>query len=164
MLNTFIKVTQFGAGAAMLCAGMAIGFAVTAHASAANVGTLKCILDPGTKEPFGVERQLTCSFSPIIGPKADFVGVVRKLGVETPSQGTIVLIWSVVGPSEGFTADLLQGRYVGNLTAGSNAAGAPGLIGGLNADIALQPLNADPRGEINAAPSILELDLSAMKA
>ncbi len=150
--------------AAIVCATLGFGWTGPAQAAAANLGTLKCILDPATKEPFGVERQLSCTYAPITGPQADFTGVIKRIGVETPDPDRIVLIWSVAGPQAGFAADDLEGRYVGNLAAPEDDANTPGIIGGLKSDIVLTPLTVDPSIGDNAATLILELDLRAMKA
>ncbi len=146
--------------------GAALVTAVTAPNSAgqaaANLGTLTCVVDPATKEPFGVERELSCSFDPLVGPKADFIGVVKRLGADVASDKKIVLAWSVVGPQVDTPVRALEGRYLGNLSAG-RGEGKPGLVGGAKSEITLEPLTVDPSLGDNAAISVLELDLSAMK-
>lgn len=162
---TVLAATVLAAtGLAVTVFGAALSISSPAEAAVANLGTLKCILDPGTKEPFGVERELSCTYAPITGPEADFTGVVKKIGVETPSQEKIVMIWSVAGPQDGLAADDLEGRYIGSLAAPDDDANAPGLVGGVNSDIVLTPLTVEPDAGDNAATLILELDLRAMKA
>jgi hypothetical protein len=135
----------------------------SAEQAAANLGTLTCVVDPATKEPFGVERDLSCSFAPLVGPKADFVGVVKRLGADIAGDRKIVLAWSVLGPQADMPVNALEGRYLGNLST-DRGEGKPGLVGGAKSEITLEPLTLDPGLGDNAAISVLELDLSGMKA
>jgi hypothetical protein len=135
----------------------------SAQQSLANAGTLTCTLDPGTKEPFGVERQLYCSFDPVVGPKANFAGAVKRLAAKSPGQAKIVLVWSVRAPSTEIPLKQLEGRYVGKLGPAAPDQ-APVLIGGKSGKISLQALTIDPKLGANAAVSVLELELKAMKA
>jgi Protein of unknown function (DUF992) len=136
----------------------------TAPVPGKNLGTLTCTLAPGTKEPFGVERKLSCVFEPILGAKASFVGVVKRLGVEAPDRKKVVLVWSVIGPDMNTPPSRLEGRYVGNLPNSDGQQTAPNLVGGADSKIALQPLTTDANLGSNAALSVLELDLAAMRA
>ena len=159
-VTKMIRVVLSGLASATLLASVG---AAPAQQPLANAGTLTCTLDPGTKEPFGVERQLSCSFEPVVGPKAKFAGVVKRLAAENPSQAKIVLVWSVRAPSTEIPLKQLEGPYVGKL--GPAAPGQPPvLIGGRSGKISLQALTVDPKLGANAAVSILELELKAMKA
>lgn len=60
-----------GLAAAILGASASV-----AQPAAANIGTLICTVSPGTAEPLGVERRLSCTFEPVSGVKASFTGVV----------------------------------------------------------------------------------------
>ena len=133
-------------------------------ALAQPVATLTCTVDPATKEPFGVERELSCTFEPVVGSKVDLVGVVKRLGAETGGQERIVLVWSVLGPSLDTPIKHLEGRYLGSLASPRNEADSAGLVGGAKANIVLKPLTLDPQLGTNAAISVLELELAAMKA
>lgn len=135
---------------------------VQAQQPVANLGTLSCTLDPGTAKPFGVERELSCSFDPVVGVKANFVGIVKRLGAQSPGQRKIVLVWSVLAPSMETSLSDLEGRYVGDLDA-ERRDGAHGLIGGTEGKIELKPLTVNPGLGENAALSVLELELAAMK-
>jgi hypothetical protein len=130
----------------------------------ANLGTLTCTVDPATEETFGVERELSCTFQPIAGPKIDLVGAVKRLGADVGGQGKVVLVWSVLGPTLDTPLKQLEGRYLGSLTSERGEADAAGLLGGANGNIRLKPLTLDPQLGTNAALSVLELELATMKA
>lgn len=151
--------------AAILVAGMAAASAqlafVQAQTATGNLGTLICTLDPGTREQNAVERQISCNFNPVSGPNAKFKGIVKRVGAKIPGQRKIVLAWSVVGPTNG-SSEQLEGRYVGALE--SKPSMPAGLTGGRNGQITLRPLAANPSIGDNAAVSIMELDLSGMRA
>ena len=151
--------------AAIFVAGMT---AFSPHSSVAqaqtatgNLGTLICTLDPGTRGQVGVERQISCNFNPVSGPNAKFKGIVKRVGAKIPGQRKIVLAWSVLGPTNG-SSDQLEGRYVGALE--SKPSMPAGLTGGRNGRVTLRPLAANPSIGDNAAVSIMELDLSGMRA
>lgn len=125
----------------------------------ANMGTLTCVLFPASEEPFGIERELSCDFDRFKGPRAKLRGVIKRLGASVPDQGQIVMVWTVFGPSIDTSASHLEGSYIGSLGAQPEV----GLIGGVQSSIHLKPLTAAPEFG-NAALSILELELSEMKA
>lgn len=149
---------------------VAMTFTISAGAaqpakSVANAGTLTCVVSPVTKGPFGVERELSCNFDRTLGANAKFKGIVKRLGGKTAGTGKIVLVWSVLAPSTDVALEKLAGRYVGTLGATpAGKARAEGLVGGENRAIRLQPLTAAPNVGANSAVSVLELELSAMKA
>jgi hypothetical protein len=106
---------------------------------------------------------LSCSFERVTGVKAYFVGAVKRLGADVPGKSKIVLIWSVLAPTQDTPISALEGRYVGNLDA-ERGSGARGLIGGAKSQIELKPLTIAPELGSNAALSVLELELAAMRA
>lgn len=103
-------------------------------------------------------------FEPIAGPKVGLVGVVKRFGAEIASQEKIVLVWSVLGPSSDTRANKIAGRYLGSLDSGRAEGDAVGLVGGADANITLKPLTIDPQLGTNAAISVIELELTTMKA
>lgn len=154
----FKKIFAIIASALLLTGSLALAEPV------ANLGTLTCTVDPATKEPFGVERELSCTFEPIVGSQVALVGVVKRLGADVADQAKIVLVWSVLGPSVDTPVKQLEGRYLGSLASERDQDDAAGLVGGANANIRLKPLTLDPQLGTNAALSVLELELAAMRA
>jgi hypothetical protein len=122
--------------------------------STAHMGTLTCVISPASKEPFGVERELSCNFEPFRGARANLTGVVKRLGADAVDDGKLVMVWTVFGPSIDTPPRHLEGNYVGSL--GSDPR--DGLVGGKEQTIHLKPLTAAPEF-VNAALSILELEL-----
>ncbi len=129
----------------------------------ANMGTLTCVASPGETEPLGPERQLSCTFEPLTGAKAQMTGTVKRIGAQTPSDAKIVLAWTVMAPKIDTPVNQLEGRYVGAVGEG-RGANSTGLVGGAGGHITLRPLTLDPNIGENAALAVLELQLAAMKA
>jgi hypothetical protein len=145
--------------AAVAITGSFVTTRAGAQSPTGHMGTLTCVLSPASEEPFGIERELSCGFEPFNGPRANLRGIVKRIGASVPDPGQIVMVWTVFGPSINTPAGHLEGRYVGSLgTQPEN-----GLIGGMESSIHLKPLTAAP-DFVNAALSILELELSVMKA
>ncbi len=138
-----------------------------ANPPTANAGTLTCIVSPGEKEPFGVERKLSCNFKPITGPKIDFVGVVKKLGAEVPSDHKVVLAWSVLAPASQVSAEMLAGVYTGVISSDvkqpDKTRFSATLVGGKNSEISLRALNASTAEGAKSTLAVVELELSSMK-
>ena len=124
-----------------------------------------CVASPGEKDMLGPERQLSCTFEPLTGAKANFTGVVKRGGGgdEATSHAKTVLVWAVLGPRIDAAASQLEGRYVGAVGEGQGV-NAPGLVGGHGGRIVLRPLTLDADLGENASVAVLELQLSSMKA
>lgn len=127
-----------------------------------NVGTLMCTLAAGDvlAEKKG---DLTCTFDPITGPKAQFAGFLKEVGNGMPHGGKWVLMWSVLYTSHDLEPSKLEGQYVGVPVAPTGKEGASGgLTGGADQRVMLRPLATDA----SPAPTltVLELRLSGMKA
>jgi hypothetical protein len=163
-----------GAGTALVAATLLTvaaghGRAGTLYAQAtepiANIGTLVCVVDPSDKSPPGDEKRLTCNFDPLTGPKARFVGTVKRSGADDVPDAKLVLAWSVMAPKVGTPAEQLQGRYLGTLDP-QRGTRAPALVGGVDQSIALRPMtdNVDPGSGDNPTVTVIELQLSGMAA
>ncbi len=158
-----VSSATFGIALAVV-AGVTWSTTVTLRAAEplANIGTLICVTDPAKKEPLSVEQDFTCSFEPLTGPKVQFVGIVKRIGSQTPPQARLVLAWTVIAPEAATPSDQLQGRYVSGAERGGQTREA--LIGGTNGSIALQPLAMPADLGDNAAPTVVELQIAAVKA
>jgi hypothetical protein len=126
----------------------------------ANMGTLTCAASPAEKELLGPDRKLSCTFEPLTGAKASFIGTIKRAGTKNESGAKVILVWSVLGPKVGTSVKQLEGSYHGVVGSEAN-----GLVGGAAGDIALKPVTPDELdlGE-TAALAVLELQLAAMKA
>jgi hypothetical protein len=126
----------------------------------ANMGTLTCAASPAEKELLGPDRKLSCTFEPLTGAKASFVGTIKRADTKNESGAKVILVWSVLGPKVGTSVKQLEGSYHGVVGSEAN-----GLVGGAAGDIALKPVTPDELdlGE-TAALAVLELQLAAMKA
>ena len=133
----------------------------------ANAGTLTCLVSP--EDAASKSQKLSCTLERASGPSAQFSGVVKSFGAAAPEGGKIVLAWSVLAPKSDIEAADLSGRYVGAVDGGSKIEGearpkSGGLVGGANGSIRLVPLKVGPSIGTNVAASILDLELSTMKA
>jgi hypothetical protein len=158
-----VKPISFILLGAAICATMAFPAPTLAAEPLANMGTLTCVASPGETEPLGPERQLSCTFEPLIGPKAQLKGIVKQVGAQTAGDAKIVLAWTVLAPKVDTPAKQLEGRYVGAIGEG-RGANATGLTGGASGSITLRPLTLDPNIGENAALAVVELQLAAMRA
>lgn len=128
--------------------------------AATNVGTLTCLVAQAQDERNSVVRELSCTFQPTIGAAAKFTGIVKRFGTGIGGGAKTVMVWSVLAPRMDLEPRQLAGRYVGKFGAASTDRG--GLVGGSANAIRLDPLTKPPAS--NAAISVIELELSAMRA
>jgi hypothetical protein len=133
----------------------------------ANAGTLTCLVAP--EDAASKQQNLSCTLERNVGPPAQFSGTVKTFGTAAPKDGKIVLIWSVLAPKSDIEVADLSGRYVGAVEGGAQSRDrtqpkSGGLVGGANGAIRLVPLKAGPSDATNIAGSILDLELSTMKA
>ena len=85
------------------------------------------------------------------------------MGAESAGQAKIVLVWSVRAPSTEIPLEQLEGPYVGKLGPAAPDR-PPVLIGGRSGRILVEALTMNPTLGANAAVSVLELELKAMKS
>lgn len=134
----------------------------------ANAGTLTCTVSPSQLQShMAAKATLSCRFDAIAGPRAKITGVVKRFGVREERNTKLVLVWSVVAPKTDVAIDDLAGKYKGSVQGGPVSSASPtrgGLTGGRNKEIELRPLTSDPNVPDGWGLSILELELSAVKA
>lgn len=137
----------------------------------ANAGTLTCVVSAASAN--GASRDLSCELVRAAGPNAQFSGLVKNFGAVAPKGTKIVLVWSVLAPKADVDAADLAGRYVGSAyqtsrspveTKDQTSSKTGGLVGGSDQSIRLVPLSVGPTLGTNVAASILDLELTSMKA
>src|SRR5262245_43304894 len=104
-----------------------------AEKAPASLGVLTCTL---VKPGQDTAHKMSCGFKPAgSGAEEKYSGTIRESSHDLP-PGKVVLIWTVLGPSEGkMRAGLLAQQYV----KGRSATGrSPMLVGEANSAIALQ--------------------------
>jgi len=133
-----------------------------------EVGVLSCVIEGGAGFIIGSSKELSCTFDPGNGlPKEDYVGVVRKIGIDIGVTGKSYVKWAVLAPSvEAYQPGALAGDYVGGsaeATAGVGL-GANALIGGSGKTFALQPVSVQAQdGGLNIAAGLTSFELRSVR-
>ena len=166
---SFTAQRVFSALPLIALAGAGVPFMGSAPATAkANAGTLTCTVSPSDlQSDIAAKATLSCRFDAIAGPSAKLTGVVKRFGVHTERITKLVLVWSVVAPKTDVPIDDLAGKYMGSVEGrplSSSTAVPRGLMGGRHQKIELRPLTRNPDMPDGWGLSILELELSAVKA
>jgi hypothetical protein len=130
-----------------------------------DVGVLTCTLaEHGEKDtnPDSQTRAMHCAFKPKGGPEEVYIGEIKKVGSQTELNGTPVLIWAVMGPSDRkLKPAVLAQTYVGDESGdGLKTDGKPPkqLVGETDKAYALQAIT-DERAEPNASGSVTVIQL-----
>ena len=132
----------------------------------AEFGLLECNIEGGIGFIVGSSKNMTCTFSPSDGrPAQQFVGTVKKFGLDVGVTGATIMEWLVLAPTGAeLSAAALEGTYVG---AGAEAsavvgAGANVLIGGDSDSFALQPVSVQGQTGVNVALGVTSFELAAV--
>lgn len=146
--------------------GFVCALAAAANAAPqADIGTLTCTLaEQGEKaaNPDTQSKLMHCSFKPKgTSPEETYVGEIKKVGTQTELSGKRVLIWAVMGPSEGKLGPaVLEQTYVGEVApdAGDKSQPPKLLVGERDKSYGLQPITDDAH-EPNASRSVTVVEL-----
>ena len=138
---------------------------VMAAPATTKIGVLECRITGGVNLIITSSRQLGCVFRPAgDGASENYVGTVRRLGVDISIQGDGVLVWGVFAPAR-TRAGALAGNYVG--VSASAAAGvglgANALVGGFGKSVGLQPASLEGQTGIGVAAGIAAMRLDAVR-
>ena len=161
----------------MLATSLLIGVAATGHAAdyaepvgeagsrdGVKIGTLECDIGPGAGYVLGSAKEIGCSFHPArrADPIDNYVGVVRKLGVDIGFTTRGKLIWAVFAPTAGYHQGSLAGLYEGATAEATVGAGigANVLIGGTTGSIQLQTVSVTGQLGLNAAAGGISVTLT----
>ncbi len=164
----FHALPKYSCARTLLVTAALLGAALTAAAPAqaqTRIGVLECRVTGGLNLIITSSRQLGCVFRPAgNGLPENYVGTVRRLGLDISIQGDGVLVWGVIAPTRA-RAGALAGNYIGasaSIAAGVGL-GANALIGGFGKSIGLQPASLEGQTGIGIAAGIAALRLDAAR-
>ena len=126
-----------------------------------KAGLLTCNVSSGWGLVFGSSRDLKCVYSHDHGSLENYVGTVRKFGVDLGYQAGGVIAWTVIAPTSDVGKGALAGDYggvAGSATAGIGV-GANVLTGGFKDSFALQPVSIEGNTGLNVAAGIAQINL-----
>jgi hypothetical protein len=159
-------IAAFAALSATAIPMTAIAAEETNRQQRAEFGLLECNIEGGVGFIVTSSKNMTCTFSPADGrPAQEFVGQVKKFGLDVGVTGATVMEWLVLAPTgANLPASALEGTYVG---AGAEASAAIGgganiLIGGDSDAFALQPVSVQGQTGVNIALGVTTFELAAV--
>ncbi len=133
-----------------------------------NVGDLICTLaETGERveTPPSQTRAMVCTFRPIgNGPEESYSGEIQNMGSQTALDGTRVLLWAVMGPSDReLQPGQLQQTFAGRLaTSGDSEDPSPAmLVGDSDGSFALRPLSEN---DMKTAPGDITVIVLKIKS
>jgi hypothetical protein len=140
----------------------AVTFGAQAQAAdGVKAGVLTCNVDSGWGLVFGSSRDLKCVYAHGPGSEENYVGRVRRFGVDIGYQAGGVIAWTVIAPTSDVGKGALAGDYggvSGSATAGVGV-GANVLTGGFRDSFALQPVSIEGLTGLNVAGGIAQITL-----
>lgn len=145
--------------AALLSLGVLAAAATTSNAAELKTGVLSCKVNSGWGVLIGSSKKVNCVFTASNGKKTKYTGNITKIGVDVGYTDNKTIAWIVM--SGNGTGSDLSGTYIGVNAEATVVAGlgANALVGGLNNNIALQPLSVQGQTGLNVAAGIASLTL-----
>jgi hypothetical protein len=140
---------------------LVMGAVQSAQAAHVKIGSLECKVAPGVGLIIVSSKPMTCTFKPSSGKPEQYVGHVRKFGLDIGVTAGTVILWAVFAAQKGHRPGLLAGRYAGVSAEASVGlgVGANALVGGSNKSIALQPLSVQGQAGLDIAIAMTAIDL-----
>lgn len=144
--------------AALLSMGLLTAI-TSANAAEIKTGVLSCKVHSGWGVVIGSSKKVDCVFTASNGKKTKYKGNITKIGVDIGYTDNKTIAWVVL--SGNGTGSDLSGTYIGaNAEATAIVGlGANALVGGLNNNIALQPLSVQGQTGLNVAAGVAALTL-----
>ena len=149
-----------------LAAVVSLAFAAEVRAESESggvkVGFLTCTVASGWGLIFGSSKDLHCTFSPTPDRAENYVGTIKKYGIDIGYQKGGFMAWAVLAPTVDLAPGSLAGSY-GGATAGGTVGvggGANVLVGSSNKTISLQPLSIEGTTGLNVAAGVAAIDLT----
>jgi hypothetical protein len=141
---------------------------VPSSAQEANttLGLLDCNVEGGMGFIIGSKKNLTCTFTSAnkgIAPE-NYVGVIKKLGLDLGVTRKAVLRWRVLAPTGNpYAPGVLAGDYTGVSAQAAVVVGGGAnlLVGGSSKTITLQPLSVEVQTGLNVAAGVTSFQLRA---
>ncbi len=144
---------------------MALCFSASAAGERFQVGTLDCVIGPGSGSVFGSIKDLKCEFTPASGEVEAYFGVVERFGLDIGTTDGSFVKWLVLAPTPGgYRPGGLDGDYRGvsaEITAGAGI-GANALVGNTKSGFILQPLSIQGQEGLNLAAGISVFQLRSL--
>ena len=130
-----------------------------------EIGVLDCVVAGGAGFVIGSTKDLSCTFSPAVGIREPYFGVVQKFGIDIGVTGTTLIKWLVLAPRlDAYAPGALAGDYAGvsaEATAGVGL-GANVLVGGFQNSFTLQPLSVQAQEGFNLAVGFSSFQLRSV--
>ena len=130
----------------------------------AVLGLLDCNVEGGMGLIIGSNKSLSCTFTSAnkkIAPE-NYVGAIKKLGLDIGVTGKQVLRWRVLAPTGNpYAPGVLAGNYTGVSAEAAVVVGGGGnlLVGGSKKTITLQPLSVQAQTGLNVAAGVTSFQL-----
>jgi len=148
-----------------LSSGLALAFILAAAQPAfakVQVGSLACTAGASGGVIVLTEQELKCVFEPANGEPQDYVGEVRKFGLDIGVTGGTQMQWLVFAETADWDPSTLGGTYVG--VSADAALGIGGgvnvLLGGTDGSVVLQPVSVQEEVGLEVALGITDLQLT----
>ncbi|MGV3550148.1 DUF992 domain-containing protein [Rhizobium sp.] len=131
-----------------------------------KIGTLTCNIGEGGGYVLGSAKEVDCTFHSSLrgdGPD-DYVGTIKKLGIDLGYTARGKIVWAVFAPTAGYHTGSLSGSYLGAAAEATLGAGigANVLLGGTGGSIQLQPISVSGQLGLNIAAAGTNLTLKSV--
>jgi hypothetical protein len=146
-------------------AALVISASAAAAQSRVEVGVLQCQGGGSTSFIVGSVHELNCVFRPTVGPAQNYIGTIRRVGLDLGRTERLAVGWLVLAPTRQVGPGELAGNY-GGVSAGAAVGvggGANALVGGSNNSFALQPVSGQGQTGLNIAAGIAAFELRAIR-
>jgi hypothetical protein len=160
-MTKFVSLKLIATAAALTLAGLGVAKAADIVAAPVyedgrngiRIGMLTCDINSGLGYIIASAKEVACTFKPNRGAPEDYVGNIKKLGVDLGWTQQGRLIWAVFAPTAGYHRGSLGGLYLGATAEATVGAGvgANVLFGGTRGSIALQPISVTGQVGLNVA-------------